>query len=217
MNLKFIFRFWIFLCALLTTITSCQQTIKKDQTSLEVLLQTPIPEATLIAFNERTPITELYPTSEEISSTPYPDTIPTLPIPSPATNTKLAIVSTDEPTLSWPYFPLKLEFDPVLWEWKIENRYIVLAHRQMPHCKISQTSGRGSTPDWSVEHTRKILGKEVYAVSLAIYKGQPKFVTYCNTWGFYNCFQVDFQEQMETCIKDAELVISTYVHSNKWK
>jgi hypothetical protein len=142
---------------------------------------------------------------------------PTLSIPPLSTNTKTAKVSTDEPTLSFPYFPLKLEFDPVLWDWKIDNGYTVLAHRQIPHCKISQTVGRGLTPDWSVEHSRKILGKEEYDVSVAIYKGQPKFVSYCNTWGFYNCLRVDFQEQAEICINDAELVISTYIHSDKSK
>lgn len=314
---KFYIGFWIVLFALTANLISCQKLFMKDNPSIEELLVTPIPEATLIAFDNTAPIenqtqaivaaryylrtghfvangnprvlsvefikfkdaknrmqlkegisnispnqkiwfivlegtftlsppggpeeifpaivsgvidpkggflttwkkdfTQPYPTPEDISSSPYPIMVPTSSISSTATNTKTASVSTDEPTLSWPYFPLKLEFDPVLWEWKIENRYTVLAHRQMPHCKISQTSGRGLTPDWSVEHSRKILGKEVYDVSVAIYKSQPKFVTYCNTWGFYNCLQVDFQEQAEICIKDAESVISTYIHSNKSK
>ena len=107
------------------------------------------------------------------------------------------------------YDTYHVEYDPELWEWKLDNGYIVLAHRQIPDCKISQTAGQGLGPDWTVDHSSKVMGDNEFSIHGASYKGQLQFVNYCTTVGPH-CFRVDFREQLEKCLLDAELVLSAY-------
>jgi len=110
--------------------------------------------------------------------------------------------------------PFHVDFDPDRWKWSIEDGTLLLAHCQIPHCTIGLTQGRGLPPDWSVEHNRKTLGQEEYDVTKVSHQGQLQYVTYCNTWGVYNCFKVSVRDGAESCIQDAELVLSTYHHSD---
>lgn len=109
-------------------------------------------------------------------------------------------------------------FDANKWLWGVTEQNIgALMHRKIMRCNITLTAGHGLSPDWSVEHSHKVLGLEEFDVNAVSYEDRLQYITYCNSWGFYNCFQVSVPDTSGVCVQDAEQVLATYHHSEHSK
>lgn len=112
--------------------------------------------------------------------------------------------------------PFAATLDPQKWQWMVDSHgYIALVHREIAGCRITQTGGRGLSPEWRVEHSWKTLGQVKYSVHAASHLGQLRFVNYCDGGLPYGCLQVEFQRAAGEYIRDAEAVITTYQYTGK--
>jgi hypothetical protein len=85
-----------------------------------------------------------------------------------------------------------------------------LAHRTIPGCVISVTSGRGLPGNMSVEHDILQAGNITFDVGNVYENGVLKFVTYTGGDGtIITGFQVSFEELVDECLLDAETVLAT--------
>jgi len=119
-----------------------------------------------------------------------------------------------EPTYlgdSTPGYDFRVTFDPDLWVVTADQfGFPSLAHRTIPNCVISVTSGRGLPANITVEHDVLYTDKVTFDVGTAFENGVKKFVTY--TGGdkiIITAFEVSFQDQVDACIADAVTVLST--------
>lgn len=112
---------------------------------------------------------------------------------------------------SQPGFFFRLRYDPEVWA-LTEGDFgeQVLGHRAIPYCVISPASGRGLPLNVVVEHEQRTIGAILYEVSTAYQAGQKQFVTYLGgDSNIYTGLQVAFQDESETCLSDAEVVLAT--------
>jgi hypothetical protein len=102
-------------------------------------------------------------------------------------------------------------YDPDIWALTEDQfGYPAIAHREIPYCVISVTSGRGLPANISVEQDILHMDNVTLYVATAFENGEKQFVTY--TGGdriIITAFEVAFEEQAEECIADAETVITT--------
>src|SRR5687767_14101579 len=82
--------------------------------------------------------------------------LPTLELPTEIRNAPLRMVWDGTPTYlgdSTPGFAFRVTYDPDLWAVTTDQfGFPSLAHRNIPGCVISVTSGRGMPPNISIEH-----------------------------------------------------------------
>lgn len=105
----------------------------------------------------------------------------------------------------------RLSYDSLVWA-LIENEggLPALVHRNIPYCQIVPTAGRGMPRGWTVESVFREIGSLQFEVATASQEGQVKFVNYFGrAGGIVTGFQVSFEEQMEACLSDAEVVFAT--------
>ena len=140
--------------------------------------------------------------------------LPTLELPTEIRNAPLRMVWDGTPTYlgdSTPGFAFRVTYDPDLWAVTTDQfGFPSLAHRNIPGCVISVTSGRGMPPNISIEHDVLETDTVTFDVATAFENGVKKFVTY--TGGdrrIITAFEVSFQEQADVCIADAVTVLST--------
>ena len=146
--------------------------------------------------------------------TQTPTDLPTLEIPTEVTNAPAKMVWDGVPTYpadSTPGYYFRVTYDPDLWAVTQDQfGFPSLAHRNIPNCIISVTSGRGMPANVTTEHDVLYTDTVTFDVSIAYENGVKKFVTY--TGGdkiIVTAFEVSFDEQSDQCIADAVTVLST--------
>ena len=152
------------------------------------------------------------PTQEGAIQTDTP--LPTLVLPTEAIHAPAQMVWDGVPTYvgeSTPGYSFRVTYDPDLWALTTDQfGFPALAHRQIPACVISVTSGRGLPGDMNVEHEILHAGNITFDVGRVFENGVLKFVTYTGGDGtVITGFEVSFEKLADECLLDAETVIST--------
>lgn len=147
-------------------------------------------------------------------ATPTDTPLPTLVLPTEAVNAPAQMVWDGVPTYpgeSTPGYSFRVSYDPDLWALTTDQfGFPALAHRQVPACVISVTSGRGLPGDMTVEHDILHIGKVSFDVSKVSENGVLKFVTYVGGDGtIITGFQVSFEQLADECLLDAQTVLAT--------
>jgi hypothetical protein len=171
----------------------------------------PTPEAPTSAPQEQGTSTPL-PT--QILSTPTDTPLPTLELPTEIVNAPELMVWDGAPTYlaeSTPGFAFRVSYDPDLWALTTDQfGFPALAHRVIPGCVISVSSGRGLPLILTVEHDMVNIEDVTFDVGNVFENGVLKFVTYTGGNGtIITGFQVNFEEQANECRAYAFAVIST--------
>lgn len=169
-----------------------------------------LPENTPTAVSTST----LEPTPTDILPTATETLLPPLELPALLPNAPSLLAWDGTPTYlgdSLPGFDFRVMYDPDVWALTEDQfGYPALAHRDIPYCVISVTSGRGLPPNISVEHDILYADKVTLYVGTAFENGVKKFVTYTGGDGtIITAFEVVFGEQADDCLADAETVITT--------
>lgn len=140
--------------------------------------------------------------------------LPTLDLPTEAINAPSQAVWDGVPTYlgdSTPGYDFRVTYNPDLWVVTTDQfGFASLAHRNIPNCVISVTSGRGLPPNITVEHDMLRTDTVNFDVSTAFENGVKKFVTF--TGGdetIITAFEVSFAEESDACLADAVAVLST--------
>ncbi|HEX2996559.1 MAG TPA: hypothetical protein VHP14_17165 [Anaerolineales bacterium] len=209
----------IFILILALAITGCGA-----PATMAPATQAPATEAPLNAATEaptEAPATEVPTEAPGLlaveTSTPAVPTdipLPTLALPSEAANAPAQMVWDGVPTYlgeSAPGYSFRVTYDPALWALTTDQfGFPALAHRQIPACVISVTSGRGLPGTMSAEHDILSLADIKFDVGKVSENGVLKFVTYTGGDGkIITGFEVSFEELPDECLLDAETVLST--------
>ena len=154
------------------------------------------------------------PTQTQIVPTRTDTPLPTLELPTEVTNAPQRLVWDGLPTYSGdstPGFVFRVSYDPDLWALTTDQfGFPALAHRNIPGCIISPTSGRGLPATTTVEHDMLNVNSVTFDVSIVSENGVRKFVTYTGGDGtVITAFVVDFTEDVQTCLVAAVGVLST--------
>jgi hypothetical protein len=169
---------------------------------------TTVPTDDLFEVDTSTPL----PT--EVLVTPTETPLPPLDLPGLLPNAPSLLAWDGKPTYlgdSQPGFDFRVMYDPDVWALTEDQfGYPAIAHRDIPYCVISVTSGRGLPPNISVEQDILYADNVTLYVGTAFENGVKKFVTY--TGGdkiVITGFLVSFEEQSDVCLADAETVVTT--------
>ena len=128
-----------------------------------------------------------------VTSTPEPFSVQFTPVPSetPLPTLELPTEVRFPPELqiwdglptylaeSKPGFYFRLRFDPDVWALTADNfGFPALAHRNIPDCVMSSTSGHGLPLNVTVEHDTHHIGPINYDINTAYSNGAKQFVNY---------------------------------------
>jgi hypothetical protein len=154
------------------------------------------------------------PTPTQVLPTPTDTPLPTLELPTEAVNAPVRMVWDGTPTYlgdSEPGYSFRVTYDPDLWALTTDQMgFPALAHRNIPGCVITPTSGRGLPANTTVEHDVLKTDNVTFDVSVVSENGVKKFVTYTGGDGrIVTAFEVVFEEQVDECLADAVTVLST--------
>ncbi len=168
---------------------------------------------------ENTPTAEPAPTlspqpSPSPTVTPTETPLPPLELPTEIPNAPSLLAWDGVPTYlgdSQPGYVFRVLYDPETWALTEDSfGFPALAHRAIPYCVISVTSGRGLPLNVSVEQDILYTQTVTFYVGTAYENGVKKFVTYTGGDGrIVTAFQVSFEEQADQCLADAETVLTT--------
>jgi hypothetical protein len=154
------------------------------------------------------------PTATQIAATLTDTPLPTLELPTEVINAPEQMVWDGTPTYlaeSAPGYAFRVTYDPDLWALTTDQfGFPALAHRTIPGCIISVTSGRGLPLSMTVEHDVWDTGTVVFDVGNVFENGALKFITY--TGGNANVitgFQLNFEERPDECRAYAIAVLAT--------
>jgi len=150
----------------------------------------------------------------KVAVTPTDTALPTLELPTEIVNPPAKLVWDGTPTYpseSTPGYMFRVTYDPELWALTTDQfGFPALGHRNIDGCVISVASGRGLPANMTVDHDVLYAGSLTFDVGKVSENGDLKFVTYTGGDGtVITGFQVDFQEQSQVCLAEAEKVIST--------
>ena len=158
--------------------------------------------------------TQLPSTSTQVPETPTDTPLPTLELPTEIVNPPAQLAWDGVPTYlaeSTPGYAFRVRYDPELWALTTDQfGFAAIAHRNIPACVISVTSGRGLPLNMTVEHDMLSMEDVTFDVGNVFENGVLKFITF--TGGNTNIitgFQLDFEEQPDECRADAVAVLST--------
>jgi hypothetical protein len=154
------------------------------------------------------------PTSTQVVGTLTDTPLPTLELPTEIVNAPQEMAWDGTPTYlaeSTPGYAFRVTYDPDLWALTTDQfGFPALAHRAIPGCVISVTSGRGLPLSMTVEHDVVNIGDITFDVGNVFDNGVLKFVTYIGGDGtIITGFQVNFEEQADQCRAAALAVLST--------
>ncbi|HEX9840644.1 MAG TPA: hypothetical protein VGA72_14945 [Anaerolineales bacterium] len=154
------------------------------------------------------------PTPTQVLPTPTDTPLPTLELPTESVNAPLRLVWDGTPTYlgdSESGYSFRVTYDPDLWALTTDQMgFPALAHRNIPGCVITPTSGRGLPANTTVEHDVLKTDDVTFDVSVVSENGVKKFVTYTGGDGrIVTAFEVVFEEQVDECLADAVTVLST--------
>jgi len=146
----------------------------------------------------------------QVSQTP----LPPLATPSPIPNAPTSLPWDGQPTYlgeSQPGYFFRVQYDPNQWGLTVDDLgQPALAHRQIDYCVISPHGGRGMPLNVVVEHETRRIGDFLFEVNTAFSGGKKQFVTYSGGDGIiFTGFQLNFEEDTDACISDAETVLFT--------
>jgi hypothetical protein len=179
------------------------------------LAETPAPLPT----DTETPVPTPTITPTVPSSTPAPTAtetlLPPLDLPTLAANPPALAVWDGLPTYlsdSQPGYDFRVRYDPEVWALTTDQfGQPALGHRLIPYCLIIPAAGHGLPPTVRVDHDMLYAGDLTFEVGKAYENGELTFITYQVSDGtIFTGFEVDFQEQSETCNNDAVTVLSTF-------
>lgn len=178
-------------------------------------------EASVQALLPETPTAEPLPTatlppteSPTLAITETETPLPPLELPTEALNAPARMVWDGAPTYpadSTPGFAFRVTYDPDLWAVTADQfGFPALGHRNIEYCVMAVTSGRGLPRNVTVEHDILYLPNLTFDVGTGFENGVRQFVTYTGSDGIIlTAFEVTFQDQVETCLADAETVLAT--------
>jgi hypothetical protein len=154
------------------------------------------------------------PTPTQVLPTPTDTPLPTLELPTEPVNAPVRMVWDITPTYlgdSEPGYSSRATYDPDLWALTTDQMgFPALAHRNIPGCVITPTSGRGLPANTTVEHDVLKTDNVTFDVSVVSENGVKKFVTYTGGDGrIVTAFEVVFEDQVDECLADAVTVLST--------
>lgn len=154
------------------------------------------------------------PTPTQILTTPTDTPLPTLELPTEPVNPPAQMVWDGTPTYpgdSEPGYYFRVTYDPERWAVTTDQfGFPALAHRHIPGCVITPTSGRGLPPNTTVEHSVLKTDTVMFDVGEVYENGVLKFVTYTGGDGtILTGFEVTFEEQADECLREAVEVLST--------
>lgn len=114
---------------------------------------------------------------------------------------------------SQPGFFFRVRYDPAAWartrDWL---GTAVLAHRSIPACVLSPSTGRGLPLNAVVEHETRSLGGVRFEVNTVFVNGKQQFMTFVGGDGsIVTGFELSFQEDPQECLGQAEAVLATLV------
>jgi hypothetical protein len=180
------------------------------------------PQALSIPAETEPPETPTPPASETpvvtptFGPTPTETLLPTLELPTEEIASPAREVWDGLPTYlgdSQPGFYFRVTYNPRLWAVTQDQfGYPALGHRDIPYCVITPVGGRGMPPGVQVEHDLRTIGEVKYEVNTVLLNGVRQFVTYLAGDGvIFTGFQVNFVDQVDACLADAEAVLGTLV------
>lgn len=148
------------------------------------------------------------------SVTPTETPLPPLELPTEIPSAPSLLAWDGVPTYlgdSQPGYAFRVLYNPEVWALTEDQfGFPALAHRAIPYCVISVTSGRGLPLNISVEQDILYTKTVTFYVGAAYENGVKKFVTYTGGDGvIFTAFQVSFEEQSDRCLADAEAVLTT--------
>ena len=114
---------------------------------------------------------------------------------------------------SQPGFYFRLKFNPRVWG-LTQDSYgqPALGHREIGYCILAPASARGMPPGMQVDHDTRKIGSLFYEINIVLLNSQRQFVAYQATDGtIFTSFQVNFTDQIDACLADAETVLGTMV------
>ena len=218
----------IFILILALAVTGCgaPATMAAPATQAPAATEAPLESATEAATEApateapaptEAPALQAIETSTSAIQTDTP--LPTLELPTEAVNAPARMVWDGKPTYlgkSAPGYWFRVTYDPDLWALTTDQfGFPALAHRQVPVCVISVTSGRGLPGTMNVEHDILDTGNITFDVGRVSENGALKFVTYTGGDGtIITGFEVSFEKLADECLLDAETVLSTLICSH---
>jgi hypothetical protein len=112
---------------------------------------------------------------------------------------------------SQPNFYFRIKFNPRVWGLALDSYgQLSLSHRDIEYCILAPSGSRGLPPGMQVEHDTRQIGKLFFEINTVLINGQRQFVTYQATdKTIFTGFQVNFVNDLDACIKDAEAVLAT--------
>lgn len=143
------------------------------------------------------------------------------PTPTPTPTPTLEPSPTPVPLLDWigqPTYPgesmpgvlFRLYYDPTVWTLNDPFGDPVLVHSTLNGCMISTAAGRGMPPGWRIENRMGLVGGIPFEISTAFVRDVPQFTNYLGgDLRLYTGFQVRYGEQVEECLREAEIVLAT--------
>jgi hypothetical protein len=145
---------------------------------------------------------------------PTETTVPPLELPPLEAGAPPALTWDGRPTYlaeSQPGYFFRVQYDPEIWaQTRDISGIAALGHRSIAYCLIAPSSGRGLPLNAVVEHETRKLGVITYEVNTVFASGQVQLVTYVGGDGLIvTGFEVVFQEDVETCLSDAEVVLGS--------
>ena len=162
------------------------------------------------------------------SPLPSPTQTPTPTLGPPATETplptlELSTLEAFEPALdvwdgqptylgdSQPGFYFRVKFNPRTWGLTQDNYgQPALGHRDIEACVLAPAGSHGLPPNMQAEHDTRQIGKLFWEVNVALLQGVRQFVTYqAGDTIIFTGFQVNFTDQINACLADAEAVLAT--------
>ncbi|PIV27021.1 MAG: hypothetical protein COS37_03560, partial [Anaerolineae bacterium CG03_land_8_20_14_0_80_58_20] len=85
-----------------------------------------------------------------------------------------------------------------------------LGYRDIETCILAPVGPRGMPPGTQVEHDTRQIGKLFFEINTVLTNGQRQFVTYqAGDTIIFTGFQVNFTDQIDACLADAEAVLAT--------
>jgi hypothetical protein len=203
----------LFLLLLSLVIASCGGAPAATEEPSAPTSEQATPEPTLQLFLPETPTS-----SPTLTPTPLPTPtetpLPPLELPTEIPNAPALLAWDGVPTYpgdSQPGYVFRVLYNPETWALTEDPfGFPALAHRAIPYCVISVTSGRGLPLNVSVEQDILYTKTVTFYVGTAYENGVKKFVTYTGGDGkILTAFQVSFEEQADQCLADAETVLTT--------
>ena len=148
-------------------------------------------------------------------ATPTETPLPTLGLPTPAPQEPEHLFWAGDPTYpanSEPGRVWRVTYDTGTWALTTDDLsgLPILGHRGVPFCNMVPWQGRGLPPDYHVDNGFRTFGVLFYEVATVFQGEAPQFVTYTGgDRGILTGFRVNFQQDMQTCLVDAETVLAT--------